>query len=337
MHEEHEPRLDGSPPTHPGAIGVATAVGEVAGPPPVALDAAGCIAQDLACRSCGYSLRGLPTTGRCPECSEAIGRSIHGDLLQFSDPAWVERVARGVRWLVIAFIVSIVGGMLLGVMVAAIGIGLGIGSPWILAVPLVLYAIVVSAMSIAGYWMATSPDPGVDESQQPLTVRAIARWSIVAQSAVSIVALPFQLGSSVLPMGGGGTSPDVTYALGVSLNALATALGVVGMVAMLAYAAKLAKRIPDDRIAKQCRIVMWGYGIAGSLMFLGAVCMIGAGGDTSHPMMIAAQIANVVGGIPMLVFGIWALVLLFRFRSRLRTAAQQARATWARTNIADAG
>lgn len=323
-----------APPVQPGALGVATATAassaSPAAPPPVALDESGCIAQDLACRSCGYSLRGLPPSGRCPECSEAIGRSIHGDLLQFSDPAWVERVARGVRLLVIAFIVSILGGLLLGVLVAAVGIGMGINSPWILAIPLVLYVIVVSAMSIAGYWMATSPDPGVDESPQPFTARAIARWSIVAQSAVGIVALPFQFGGTPL-LSGGTSSPDLVYALGVSLNALSTALGALGMVAMLAYAAKLARRIPDDRIAKQCRIVMWGYGVSGCIMFLGAVCMIGAGADMSHPMMIAAQIANVVGGIPTLVFGIWALVLLFRFRSRLRTAAKQARDSWART------
>jgi hypothetical protein len=32
-----------------------------------------------------------------------------------------------------------------------------------------------------------------------------------------------------------------------------------------------------------------------------------------------------------MVFGIWALVLLFMFRSRLRKAAEQARLSWART------
>ena len=69
------------------------------------LDQAGTVISDLACRRCGYNLRGLNNQGRCPECGAAIGLSCHGDLLRFADPKWVETLGRGaslILWGVLA-------------------------------------------------------------------------------------------------------------------------------------------------------------------------------------------------------------------------------------------
>ena len=43
--------------------------------PDLRLDAKGQLDQDLACRRCGYNLRGLSTDGACPECGTAVGQS----------------------------------------------------------------------------------------------------------------------------------------------------------------------------------------------------------------------------------------------------------------------
>ena len=32
--------------------------------------------SDVSCRSCDYNLRGLPVAGRCPECGDAVRRSL---------------------------------------------------------------------------------------------------------------------------------------------------------------------------------------------------------------------------------------------------------------------
>ena len=39
------------------------------------------LASDLACRKCGYHLRGLPTNGMCPECGTPVAISLRGPLL----------------------------------------------------------------------------------------------------------------------------------------------------------------------------------------------------------------------------------------------------------------
>ena len=46
----------------------------------VPIDEHGRLKDDFQCRTCGYNLRGLDTDGRCPECTTAVGRSVHGDL-----------------------------------------------------------------------------------------------------------------------------------------------------------------------------------------------------------------------------------------------------------------
>ncbi len=57
------------------------------------------IDADVVCRCCSYNLRGLYPEGRCPECGTPVGISLQGDLLRFAEPAWVEILARGIRFI----------------------------------------------------------------------------------------------------------------------------------------------------------------------------------------------------------------------------------------------
>jgi hypothetical protein len=308
--------------------------------PVTALDEHGCIAQDVNCRSCGYALRGLPVSGNCPECGTAVGKSIYGDLLQFSDPKWVERIALGVNILAIAFIVSIVGGVLVGVVTVAIAMAMG-GNPIVFIIALMIFMLLAGAANIIGYWLATTRDPGKDESANPFSARAIARWAIVISSVAGLAAVP--LDPSISAMTGAGFIGDPTLHAALSIVGILASqgLGALGLVAMLVYAGQLARRLPDERLARSTRIVTWGYGLCSAVMVGGTVIATiaesapgGAGGMAGgNPSTLAmvGGIAMALGGIPGMVFGIWALVLLFMFRSRLRKAAEQARLSWART------
>ena len=61
----------------------------------VALDAEGKIAGDLACLRCGYNLRLLRPESFCPECGIGVDRTVRGDLLCYSDAAWLRGVTAG--------------------------------------------------------------------------------------------------------------------------------------------------------------------------------------------------------------------------------------------------
>ncbi len=55
------------------------------------------IERDTMCLKCGYNLRGLVSSGACPECGTSTGLSLRGNLLRFGDPAWVASLAGGGR------------------------------------------------------------------------------------------------------------------------------------------------------------------------------------------------------------------------------------------------
>ncbi len=59
------------------------------------------VAVDQPCIRCGYSLRGLPASGLCPECATPVERSLHGDMLVYSDPAYVNELSLAARLILV--------------------------------------------------------------------------------------------------------------------------------------------------------------------------------------------------------------------------------------------
>src|SRR5262245_65813461 len=85
------------------------------------VDAQGFVTTDLPCRKCSYNLRGLAMNGRCPECGAAVGLSVQGDLLRFSNPLWVRTLQRGVKFIIGGIATIIIGAIVGAVMTAALG------------------------------------------------------------------------------------------------------------------------------------------------------------------------------------------------------------------------
>lgn len=247
-------------------------------------DESGTIISDVACRRCGYNVRGLRADGLCPECGTPIGLSTHGDLLRYADPAWVEKLRLGIKYMLWGIVVSIVVGFLGGWLAHATGGGKGVQQA---------IGLLGGLLGVYGAWLLTSPDPSRVGEDRYITARKFIRLGL-------IVGLLNQ-GTMTAIYGIRGLSTLGVIALAVP----AVLFGLVGVAAEFAkflYLEKLADRVPDPKLAGFARFLRWAYciGLAAMTIF-GGVILIGfvtAGGTlTTVPALPAASAP--AGGPPL--------------------------------------
>lgn len=291
-----------------------------AGTVAVALDQDGRLAEDVACRHCGYNLRGLELAGRCPECEMAIEKTLHAFLLRFCDPVWLGRLRSGLTLLIAMIFAGLGVGFIFGLTFILLIGGTGETSLLLVSAFFLLFA-GIGCMQLIAYWRITSPEPSPLHEENPLSARRIARVGLILSTASGLLAFAFD--------------PD-TYSMGTmemadapvqagfawSLYLLSTVLGLIGLFALFVYARSIALRFPADNLAKSTRLVMWGYTIpaaAAPIVQLATKAYY----NTSMSFggfEIALIVGQVVFGILVLVFGIWGIVLLFMYRHRLKQA-----------------
>ncbi len=280
------------------------------------------LTEDLKCARCGYNLRGLTLDKLCPECATPIARSIHGNLLQYADPDWVEKLRFGTALMFWHMLIGVsVGGSVAGITV----IGL----------PQALTSILGIIAGVLGLWAAfliTTPEPVNALSEHPMTLRKLVRACAIANFCGVWVQEAGKIGG-----------------LGVVIMVVGGILALVGIVSyfgFFVYLRRFALRIPDESLAAQTRVVMWGFvvgmallvalgivlGIVLAALVPGAVTTrggpgIGAATATAAtepgPLAFMWLRAFAYGGpVAVLVFGIWYIVLLFRYHAAFKEAAQ---------------
>jgi hypothetical protein len=271
--------------------------------------------HDQPCRRCGYNLRGLSTNHRCPECGTPVGLSYHGEMLQFSDPTWLDTLHKGSRTFVygvavifFGVILTLIVGVATSPLTAQVLGGLTGLAGWILIT--------------LGWWFMTEPDPsGLGENQYGVA-RQIIRIALivsVAQQLLEILARVFA-GSETATIG----LRVVAFVLGI--------VGVVGAFAQLNYLKKLALRIPDEKLSNRANFLMYALGISyGVLLLVGAIAAFAGGGRAVTPSPSFAAFGCVAIGlvVAVIVFAIMYLLLVERMGKRFKEQAQIARSTWA--------
>lgn len=311
----------------------------------VPLDAAGRINVDLPCKRCGYNLRTMMPDGRCPECATAVGQALHGDYLKFADPAWVQKLASGINWIIAGTIIAAVAGGLIGVWFARSGT-----QPSLIS----LFVTPLGFIALFGYWRVTSPDPSGFGEKGNVSARILTRYGVVFTHIANPLIM---LAVASLPQAALLFSP------------LSSVLGIVVTIATYLYARQLALRIPDTALAKGFRITMWGMvalttvsavfaaviwlaaqQTGGSSMFPTTTTTTSTSMSTTIGSSTTVQVHTVSsgpvpqrqlvgvgsmaffgcgGGVLALVFGLWSIILVLRLRKALNLAAEQALHSWA--------
>jgi len=275
--------------------------------------AMGQVSEDLSCLKCGYNLRGLDFSGRCPECGTPIGRSTYGNALQFCDPAWVRQLASGAKWILWGNLYVLFAAFMAHV--ALMG-GLGFRSEgWMVILPGLIW--------LVGCWKLTAPDPA-EEAPGSISARSVTRWTAVASQLV-------------IPMG---ALAEKRFPQFSSLSWAAWWSGaLVAMLSLLHHVRQLASRIPRKGLSRQLQIIAWGIGIFGILELLAyavhlaktGMLMAASAATQPTPPDIEGLLATAFvcsAGVDLLILRLWWIVLAFPLWRSLRRAAQAADHFW---------
>ena len=255
----------------------------------------GRINQTAICVKCGYDLHGLRPDGACPECGTAVGRSIQGDCLYFAPPEWIEKLARGMNWIVAGIIVSVFGGILAG---------LALGTHWAAASLLIL-----GVVRVGGCWLLTTAEPARRQEQLTLNARTIVRFTV----GFNYVAAWALWGPVPVPARLGAVGAVI---LGLTL--------LVECISTFAYARQLAIRIPSPKLADESRELMWGWIVVATLEVV--LIIVGGPRGPSGPAIVVGCVAIVLTLAVLLL----TLFFILSFRRKLSETASLARAIWVR-------
>jgi hypothetical protein len=280
-------------------------------PPAMPTAASAAVSVDVACRKCSYNLRGMAGDGLCPECGAPVSLSMRGDLIRYSDPAWINRLSSGIT--------LILWGV--GIVIVAFALQLWNRSQFLFS-PLVprLVSLAGDLLYDAGYWALTLPDPsGLGEN-------LYGRYRKLVRVCVCLM-LVLHLWGAV--------ARDDLFPPGIYLP-IAIAAGVcrlagcVGFIAALKYLSLLATRIRDGDLENRARIFQYTLGIPLGLVAL-VVCGIelkfAAGWGRARPsngFIMAVGFTELI----VLISGIRYLLVLRRYRNRLQEQAALATESW---------
>jgi len=275
------------------------------------------VTLDSACRKCGYNLRGLQTDGLCPECGMAVALSVRGDLLRFSDPNWLLKLARGM----LIRLVGVYGTLALWLLWVAVAT-----SQRRSLRGFTLYgSFLTGALNLIGTWLITVPDPsGVGEDKYG-TLRKIVR-----------VTLAIELGDSVL-----WRMPQLAILSRPLYRLAAVTLDVCGMAqivavwAQLRYLGALAERLPDEKIISTAKILRTWLTVSFGLVYLliNGIQLFRVFAKTSltRPAALSVGCSILLVGPVLLIMEILFLIMLHKFRRQILRQATTADAIWAAT------
>lgn len=202
--------------------------------------------SDRRCVSCGYNLRGIAVAALCPECSRPVADSLRGELLQYADAAFIQKLLKGCNLIIWSWWAILIAGLAASV--------LGFAIPSIASQANATADVVYAALSLTillGYFLLTEPDPQLESEESPKSARRIVRSAAILSFVLELSSTALGVALSGNAMGG----PMLSSALLV-LDCVWTVGLIIQFFAMLSYLRWFANRVPDrhmQRLAKRYR------------------------------------------------------------------------------------
>ena len=192
----------------------------------------------LACRRCGYDLRGLDQQADCPECGTPVARSLTDAKLQFSDPDWLATVARGSSWIT----AGLGFGIASVVFVPVISVLTGGWTPpaWVVNWGLAVGPLLAVGFTLFGVGLFTQRDPSGWHDEE----HSRARWLLGGAVLCALLAVGLRLATPFVPAS-------------QILDLVVYTLGVVTVAGLIPYAHRcdhLARDAANDKLGKD-----WSY------------------------------------------------------------------------------
>lgn len=223
-----------------------------AAPPPMIVDA------PRHCIRCGYSVKGLPLDGHCPECNTPVELSIREPMIASSAPEYLVTLRQGISLILYSIALAIFMTVLKFVRITWIP-----PNTWQLGVSASTFF--VSVLGAIGYWRFTSPDPSVAQLESATASRKVVRVVVLVQCVLGAAVLICHLLGSIIatPVTKNTKFLSVMYpantltAIVDVLLLVQLVLMAVSFVAVMRYTRLLATRIPDSYIVARARSYMW--------------------------------------------------------------------------------
>jgi len=278
------------------------------------------LTTDIACARCGYNLRGLRAGHLCPECGTPIERSLIGNLLRFADPVWLDKLRLGVALKLWMLLVALV-----------VGAGGAVAAAFGLFVIQAALSLVAGVLGLWALWLITTPEPNIATTEDPMSLRRLLRVCAV----IGFFGGQAQAFTGATPGIAPGALPGILVLVTIGVMML---VGLVAMFGEFVYLRRFASRIPDQKLADNTTVVMWGFcGATAVVIIMAAIAAIvvvpvapaaQAGAVTpSNPPGWAVGVLGLLGCgvfVGLLVFGIWNIVLLFQYHGALRNVLAEA-------------
>lgn len=277
--------------TSPAGTAGATRV-EATESSPIVLD------RNVACVRCSYNLRGLPTNGKCPECSEPIANSTRGFVPRRFSKQYLASMRLGLTMVLIGVPVHVLFS-------AAPIVAFLERSRYLEAVDFMAAAVGLcsSAILVAGYWCYAVIDADYRERMRVWSVRRVLRIAAVASFVISLI----RLGPSLAVMALSEYFP-IFYGFVVMFPFGLIICVVVWMfefVAVMNYTARIGEGVPDDSVVRRARSFRW---------LLPLMCVIGV----VPGLPIMSMVSHTLVWAIFLAGPCAAVVLYWRLLARVR-------------------